>query len=103
MGLRFARNNHRYFCEKKTVVRKPIVIFEAFLTLFSMVSIKNTFEYFFMQKKNRKKHVKTPKNHVFCIFLGGNWPFFKIEFKYSIEFLKNFYMPFSNLENSYYF
>merc|ERR1712030_189657 len=39
---------------------------------------------------------KTHKNHVF-------WVEIKIELKGSIAFLKTFYMPFSNLKNSYYF
>merc|ERR1712030_59981 len=60
------------------------------------VSIKITFEYFFM----RKKHVENTQK---SCFLGGNLKIFKIEFKVSIAFLKTFYMPFSNLKNSYYF
>ena len=61
------------------------MIFKAFLTCFSMVSIKIKFDYFFMQKNRKKNMWKSPKNHVFCIFLGWNLKVFKIEFKGSIN------------------
>ena len=48
----------------------------------------------------RKKHVENTQK---SCFLGWNLKIFKIEFKGSIAFLKTFYMPFSNLKNSYYF
>merc|ERR1712030_135321 len=54
-----------------------------------MVSIKITFDYFFIQK-NRKKHVKNTQNSCFLHFLGRNLKIFKIEFKSSIAFLKTF-------------
>merc|ERR1712030_259511 len=58
----------------------------------------------FIQKKSKKKTFeKHPKIMFFAFFLGANLKNFKIEFKGSIAFLKTFYVPFSNLKNSYYF
>ena len=83
-------------------MRKWIVIFEAFLTYFAMVSIKITC-YYFLILKNRNKHVKptqkTPKSHVFCTFRGWNLEISKNEFKRSIAFFESFQMPFSDFKN----
>ena len=62
--LEFLTHNYRYLCEKKTSVRKLIVIFKAFWTCSSMVSIKITCYYIFMLKIEINMW-KTPTNHIF--------------------------------------
>jgi len=57
------------YVKKKTQVRNFIVIFKAFWTCFSMVSIKITCYYFFMLK-NRNKHVKNTHKSCFLHFVG---------------------------------
>ena len=76
--LEFLTHNYRYLCEKKTSVRKLIVIFKAFWTCSSMVSIKITCYYIFMLK-NRNKHVKnTNKSYFFALFSVEIWKLSKL-------------------------